>query len=177
DAAWSPAIARLAYAVEGRLYVQTPTGSRGLVMNGLDILDRVRWLDGRRLAVLRVAPHPGLYVVDAETHRTRRVTKGDTVASELSPDGTSLAYPVKDEALNRYTGELWIQNLVRGGGHRLVALNSSLGFQWSPDSTRIAFLDGHDPNGSKLYVASARGDRVRRVDSGQIEDVTWTGSG
>jgi dipeptidyl aminopeptidase/acylaminoacyl peptidase len=78
---------------------------------------------------------------------------------------------------DRWDASLWIMN-VDGTRNRFLARGASP--RWSPDGTRIAYLNDGDPSGTQLFVrymeAPAATSQVTRV-SEPIADLRWSPDG
>lgn len=70
---------------------------------------------------------------------------------QISPDGKRVVYTRSwvDKINDTWTSELWMIN-VDGSKHRKLCKGSSA--IWSPDGTRIAYLDKGEPSGSQIFV-------------------------
>ena len=69
----------------------------------------------------------------------------------ISPDGARIIYTRRyvNKQLDRFESALWIMN-ADGSENRFLTKGSSP--IWSPDGTRIAFLNEGEPRGSQIYV-------------------------
>jgi dipeptidyl aminopeptidase/acylaminoacyl peptidase len=70
---------------------------------------------------------------------------------EISPDGTQIIYTRGwiDKVNDRRGSAIWIMN-ADGTRNRYLTDGSSA--TWSPDGTRIAYLDGGEPRGRQIFV-------------------------
>jgi WD40-like Beta Propeller Repeat len=146
---WSPDGTRLAYSISGPNdhnqvhLIQLDTGVRtDLVEEGRDPV----WSpDGRHMAFVASA---GIGVVNADGGDFTLVGK-DGYEFAWSPDGTRIVYHVeyREQPSNDFHEELWV--VSSDGAHRANILPVGCcpggivdeGFAWSPDGSRIAFID------------------------------------
>src|SRR5262245_26324872 len=70
---------------------------------------------------------------------------------QISPDGTQIIYTRRhvNKLEDRFDAELWIMN---ADGSRNRFLLKGAGARWSPDGTRIAYLEAGEPRGTQLFV-------------------------
>ncbi len=70
---------------------------------------------------------------------------------ELSPDGRQLLYTriSVDKVNDRWTGALWLMN---ADGSRPRHLVDVWGAKWSPDGTRIAYVQQGEPAGGQIFI-------------------------
>ena len=95
----------------------------------------------------------------------------DAVASQV--DGTQIVYTRRyvNKLEDRFDGALWIMN-ADGSKNRFLAKGG--GARWSPDGTRIAYLNDGEPRGTQIFVHFMDADRtssqITRVDQaiGQV---------
>ena len=111
--------------------------------------------------------HYSALSVDLRTGRTRQIVP-DGSTPKLSPDGAWIAF------------NSWLTSDIRlilansdGSGRRVIArFDGDDGLQeWSPDSTKIAFVADIDENGFGTHVYDVVTGETRFVSAGTIE--TW----
>jgi TolB protein len=118
--------------------------------------------DGSQLAYEALTR--GIYVVDADGARTRRVADEQAAYGlSWSPDGRKIAYGT---GLFGDRRDRLIVVSADGFTRRTLstAVDGPWRPAWSPDGTTIAFLAG--PYGNEVYVISAGGGSPRRLASG-----------
>ena len=118
--------------------------------------------------VLMAQPDPRIGLILNQLAETRTFQQ-----VEISPDGKRVAWVENgsDES-NIYVKEL------RGGAPARIGTGANLA--WSPDSSRLAFLDDRDHKGQmQLYTAAASGGHGKRLTSlkGFIADPRWSPDG
>ena len=98
---------------------------------------------------------------------------------QISPDGAQVVYTRRyvNKMEDRWDAALWIMN-ADGSRNRFLAKGASP--RWSPDGTRLAFLNDGEPSGTQLFVrfmeAPASVTQVTRV-SEPIGDIRWSPDG
>jgi dipeptidyl aminopeptidase/acylaminoacyl peptidase len=99
--------------------------------------------------------------------------------AQISPDGSQIVYSRRhvNKMEDRWDASLWII-ASDGTRNRFLAKGSSP--RWSPDGTRIAFLNDGEPSGTQLFVrymdAEGATSQVTRV-SEPIGDLRWSPDG
>ena len=99
--------------------------------------------------------------------------------AQISPDGSQIVYTRRqvNKLEDRWDASLWI---VAADGSRNRFLTKGASPRWSPDGTRIAFLNDGEPSGTQLYVrymdAEGATSQVTRV-SDPISDLSWSPDG
>lgn len=99
--------------------------------------------------------------------------------AQISPDGSQIVYTRRqvNKLEDRWDASLWI---VAADGSRNRFLTKGANPRWSPDGTRIAFLNDGEPSGTQLYVrymdAEGATSQVTRV-SDPISDLSWSPDG
>jgi len=75
---------------------------------------------------------------------------------QISPDGSQIVYTRRwvNKVEDRYESTLWIMR-ADGTHNRMFSKGSDP--EWSPDGTRIAYLDDGEPKGAQIYVRYAEG--------------------
>ena len=167
--AWSPEGSWIAYAGAGSVYVvPLDGGAPTLLSEG----SAPRWSpDGSRLAL---TVHDGISVVTLDGSKTIRIADGYEAA--WSPDGDRIVTHVEEGTSGGFHEELWVA-AADGSG---VAINilppacCSDGIvddtlTWSPDGTRIAFMDGADERW-RVVNADGTGD-LGSID--ELEIAAW----
>ena len=98
----------------------------------------------------------------------------------ISPDGQWVAYTVQtpDVANNKTLHNIWIVPTGGGDARQLTSGDSDSLPQWSPDSTRIAFLSKRDGT-SEIYIVSLRGGEPQKLTalSGDADNEQWSPDG
>jgi dipeptidyl aminopeptidase/acylaminoacyl peptidase len=98
---------------------------------------------------------------------------------QVAPDGSQIIYTRRhvNKLEDRFDAELWIMN---ADGSRNRFLTKGGGARWSPDGTRIAYLDSGDPRDTQLFVrwmdATGATSQITRVDQ-NIGDIRWSPDG
>lgn len=99
--------------------------------------------------------------------------------AQISPDGAQIIYTRRfvNKLEDRWESALWIMN---ADGSRNRFLTKGGNPRWSPDGSRIAFLNEGEPGGTQLYVrymdAEGATSQVTRV-SEPIGDIRWSPDG
>lgn len=99
--------------------------------------------------------------------------------AQISPDGSQIVYTRRqvNKLEDRWDASLWIV-AADGSRHRFLTKGASP--RWSPDGTRIAFLNDGEPSGTQLFVrymdAEGATSQVTRV-SDPISDLSWSPDG
>ncbi|HEX4935339.1 MAG TPA: DPP IV N-terminal domain-containing protein, partial [Gemmatimonadaceae bacterium] len=99
--------------------------------------------------------------------------------AQIAPDGSQIVYTRRhvNKMDDRWESALWIVN-ADGSRNRFLAKGSSP--RWSPDGTRIAFINDGEPSGAQLFVrymdAEGATSQVTRV-SEPVGDIRWTPDG
>src|SRR3990172_656726 len=70
---------------------------------------------------------------------------------QVSPDGSQIVFTRRwvDKLNDSWESSLWIMN---ADGSRLRKLTDGSSPRWSPDGTRLAYLQQGDPRGSQIFV-------------------------
>jgi len=104
----------------------------------------------------------------------------ETVADvQIAPDGARIIYARRfvNKQLDRFESALWIMN-ADGSENRFLTKGSSP--KWSPDGTRIAFINEGEPRGSQIFVrwmnAEGATSQITRVES-DPGDIAWSPDG
>src|SRR5687767_3739956 len=96
--------------------------------------------------------------------------------AQISPDGSQIVYTRRqvNKLEDRWDASLWI---VAADGSRNRFLTKGASPRWSPDGTRIAFLNDGEPSGTQLFVrymdAEGATSQVTRVNE-PISDLSWS---
>lgn len=128
------------------------TGAPHRVVRGLTAQMDPSWSpDGRRLAfagVLQARPSQ-IYVVSVDGRDLRRLTRSGVADTNpvWSPDGTRIAFVEAPAVPTGYWGEARDLMVINADGTGLRRLTKDTGAKsdvsWSPDATRLMFIDGH----------------------------------
>ena len=98
---------------------------------------------------------------------------------QISPDGSQIIYTRRhvNKMEDRWDANLWIMN-ADGSRNRFLAKGSNP--RWSPDGTRIAFLNDGEPSGTQLFVrhmeAPAATTQITHVAE-SMSDIRWSPDG
>ncbi len=98
---------------------------------------------------------------------------------QIAPDGSQIIYTRRhvNKLEDRFDAELWI---VNADGTKNRFLTKGGGARWSPDGTRIAYLNDGDPRGTQLFVrwmdAEGAMSQITRVDQNP-GDIKWAPDG
>ncbi len=117
---------------------------------------------------------------DARTLRLEDYLDLEKVADpQISPDGKTILYTRSwvNVPEDRYENELWVMDADGGRNRRL--LKSAANVRWSPDGTRIAYLDGTE-RGSEIFVRwmDAQGSVSQVTHQGtKPENFSWSPDG
>lgn len=168
--AWSADGSVLAYAVGGDtpgvFVADLRTGRSVLVTDHVGSVDEIVWSpDGTKLALddfIDDRNHLDVVGVDGSNFRVL-VDQGAPQgpgAPAWSPDGTRIAYATTPGGDGRFTFEVWIIGVDGSSPTRIYRSDCCFddweGPVWSPDGTRVAFMD--NSSGSNMWrVASANG--------------------
>src|SRR5436190_21991820 len=70
---------------------------------------------------------------------------------QISPDGSQIVYTRRfvNKLEDRFDGALWIMN-ADGTKNRFLTKGSTA--RWSPDGTRIAYVNTGEPRGNQIFV-------------------------
>lgn len=137
--------------------------------------------DGRRIAFSGTRRgKTGLYVIDANGRRLRRLRAGDHGQPAWSPNGHRIAFTSRRKGnTDIYTSRL------NGTGLRRVTAAPGVDSQpeWSPDGKKIAFAGYHEVLAEKAFVVPARGRGRTLVplsdcdDECYVDSVAWSPDG
>ncbi|HXG92257.1 MAG TPA: S9 family peptidase [Blastocatellia bacterium] len=99
----------------------------------------------------------------------------------ISPDGRFVAYQVQEANWedNAFENEIWIAVVATGERYQLTnAKKSSANPQWSPDSTRIAFISDRDGKRQIYLISPTGGEAVQltNVETG-VNAFNWSADG
>lgn len=132
--------------------------------------------DGSKIFAQSVTLHGQLERYDSQSKEMKPYLSG--ISAEFltySPDGKSVAYVTFPQ------GILWRANL---DGTGLVQLTQPPFYPkralWSPDGSRIIFLDSNPTGKHSIYMVSAQGGAVERVfpeDDGEEDEQNWSPDG
>src|SRR5687768_17423046 len=99
--------------------------------------------------------------------------------AQISPDGTQIVYTRRhvNKMEDRWDASLWIMS-ADGSRNRFLTKGASP--RWSPDGSRIAFLNDGEPSGTQLFVrymdAEGATSQIVRVNE-PIGDIRWAPDG
>lgn len=97
---------------------------------------------------------------------------------QLSPDGSDIVYARTwiDKLNDKRETDLWIMN---ANGTKNRFLNKGGSPEWSPDGTRIAFLEQGEPKGSQIFVKYKNTEgstQITRLEKNP-SNLTWSPDG
>jgi TolB protein len=132
--------------------------------------------DQRRIAIAK--PGAGIYVVDARTGRSKRLTKSEAdEAPAWSPDGSQILFHRQVTATN------WDIYSVKPNGGPLRRLTRDPGQQlhpsWSSDGRKVAFAEQDSTGNWVIYTMSPDGSDHERITSEKesSQDPEWSPDG
>jgi dipeptidyl aminopeptidase/acylaminoacyl peptidase len=102
-------------------------------------------------------------------------------APEVSPDGRSVAYTVRDANWddNAYDSQIWLADAATGTSRQLTrGRKSSQSPAWSPDGSRLAFISDRTDK-RQIYVinpAAGEADALTAVEDG-VTSFAWSPDG
>jgi len=116
----------------------------------------MRFLDLGSVALLLalLSPVPAVHAQGAtSTLQVKDFLDLETVSNpQISPDGKTIVYTrgFVDKVNDHWDGAIWVMN-ADGTKNRFLTKGS--GAIWSPDGTRIAYIDSADePKGAQIFV-------------------------
>lgn len=94
-------------------------------------------------------------------------------SAQISPDGRTILYSIASNngQADRIDEDLWVMD-ARGNGKR--KLGAGRGAVWSPDSTRIAYLDA-----GNIFIKNLSDDATLQLTRGEVRpsDLSWSPDG
>ena len=180
---WSPDGSRIAYSVEGEIWVvdANGTGHRRLTTTGF-AAPTFDWSpDGSRIVYYGYEDGTGVWVINADGTGNRQLTTARLFGPSFgwSPDGSRIAYSI---FYGREDGTgLWVIN-ADGTGNRELATTRYPApfFDWSPDGTRLVYpAYDRDSEETELWMIDADGpDKRRLVATGHVVwQIGWSPDG
>ena len=133
-------------------------------------------LDGRIAFVDWVDQNYDIYSVEPDGSDRRRLTddSGYDTDPVWSPNGRRIAFTRLDEPAGLYTMN------ADGDDERLVTeVAFASGVSWSPDGTKLVYVDDADDGSNQLFVidAEGEGDPTQLTDSGENYQPAWSPDG
>jgi Tol biopolymer transport system component len=114
--------------------------------------------DGTRIAYVRDARSPAVFVANADGSRERRVAEGAT--PEWSPDGSRLVVSRRSAG----GADLWVIDVASGEERRLIRTEKPESEPaWSPDGRAIAFVRTEARGGDEIYAVRPNGRGLKRL--------------
>src|SRR5580765_2733258 len=100
---------------------------------------------------------------------------------EISPDGRSVAYTVRETNWddNAYETEIWLADATGGAQRQLTnAKKSSQSPNWSPDGSRLAFVSDRTDK-RQIYVINRQGGEAEALTSLEdgVSNFSWSPDG
>jgi len=120
----------------------------------------------------RLTGNEGIYVMNADGSRQRRLTRNATIYRGLawSPDGRKIAFASD----RRGNFDIYVMNADGSGMRRLTGNPAQdTAPAWSPDGRKIAFASGYLI--TAIYVMNADGSGERRVMK-NADEAAWAGA-
>jgi TolB protein len=117
-----------------------------------------------------------IYSVDVETGATTAVHSGSLPA--FSPDGTHLVFAERTPADGDSVG-IWVANADGSSPVEIGMGSQPHAFAWSPDGTRIAFVNGDYPVGWTVVVmkTDGSGSVIAADDASPATPPSWSPDG
>jgi Tol biopolymer transport system component len=143
--------------------------------------------DGRFVVMTVTSAHDESLIVasradGSERHVVSFPKDSEVVSPSLSPDGTTVAFGYTPDWQSG--PDLWTVSVDGRGLKRLSTTGDVLSVDWSPDGTRIAFVDdyglGSDGALGDIYVVRADGSELHRIATGFQglgREVVWSPDG
>lgn len=159
---WSPDGTQIAHAADDRIYVTSIDGGTPRLLSDLPGRNPAWSPDGTQIAF---AWDDGIYVTGRDGGPAVKIGNGYEFA--WSPDGTRIVYHVEERGDHGFAEEMWV--VAPDGATSILPLDCCPGgivddtLTWSPDGTRVAFLDAASPDEIWLVTSADGTDAVRSV--------------
>jgi Tol biopolymer transport system component len=195
----------IAFQGDGALRAIAPDGSEETVLVDERDLEAQDWSpDGSRLLVVRYSGSESLSVIEPDGSETTLVRFDEYAwfsGASFSPDGATVVYttwPMSGDMFDDAPSQMWTVASDGSEEPRLVlesdqslGLSDELGYTllyeptYSPDGTRIAYIDGWYDHSHSLRVVNADGTDVRVLfdattppfGAGHVRGVEWSPDG
>jgi len=175
---WAPKGGRIVYELQTKgatrlAVVDVETGrKRGSIRGTVGAADPAWSPRADLLAFVRSerrVGHRGVYLVRPDGEGLRAVTRrGWAERPSWSSDGKRLAYPIAERSTVGNRWGVWVTRPGAGRGKRIATATENWGLVWSPDSTRLAWVNAFE----RIVVMRADGrGRLRFVTTGQ--EIDW----
>jgi Tol biopolymer transport system component len=172
---WSPDGRRLAWSGCGGLCVYDFPSSRriSIALAGGETDAGFSWSpDGRKLVA---AGENGLVVIDL-SHNQRSVLTDHGTSPAYSPNGKEIAFIGDDvSGPNRLSGSLWLIPATGGRARPLDRKADSEQPSWSPDGSRLLYIDTRRQHANGFALGGVRVLTVATGTSRRVASAEWVG--
>jgi len=172
---WSPVGERIAYLMDGHLYVVNSDGSGNLLLT-TEIYERMKWSpSGNELAYHTFREGPlAFYKIGVNGNNDVKLTGSGVSVMDMdfswSPDGRKIAYGVSgtDKV------DLYIMNNDGSGNHKLDIPVTVFSPSFTPSGNRIMFNSLVDDNTKRaLFLVGTDGSNLQRLQIPDIIDLRY----